>query len=316
MALVLRKVSSSETMSDKAKTGRDSDSFFAEGGSTGVLLIHGLGGNPMTLRFLCQNLVREGYTVSAPFVPGLAGGSDLHGLSRWQDWYEVVEREYLALAEQCDRVVVGGLSTGALLSLNLAKEYGPKIEALTLYAPTLLPDGWGIPWTFKLFSLVRQKWFANLFNFMHTDTYGIKDDRIRKMWLEMMAKQSIPLQDAVGIRGGKVLELRRLVRRVREGLSGVTNKTLIMHPREDDMTNIRNSFEIVRTLSGPTELIALNNSYHMVPLDHQRELVAERTIDFVQRALSEAGVSKPSVAEAKVSREAKMPVSAQGNKTA
>ncbi|MGH1417859.1 MAG: alpha/beta hydrolase [Hyphomicrobiaceae bacterium] len=273
-------------MNNKNKNTRTSDSFYSEGGSVGFLLVHGLGGSPMTLRFLAQGLARQGYTVSCPFVPGLAGGSDLEGLSTWQDWYGTVEKAYLELKSNCDRVIVGGLSTGAVLSLRLAQQYGDEIEALSLYAPTLWPNGSGIPKYFKLTALIRQKWFANLFMMSKSLPYGIKDDRIRKFWFDMMESQSVSLADAIGIRGGKLIELRWLGREVRKGLAKIQNKTLFMHSREDDMSDISNSFELMRSIKGPTEMVVLDDSYHMVTLDRQREHVVNRTAEFVDGILA------------------------------
>ncbi len=278
-------------MNNKKKSFSGSESFYGEGGSTGILLVHGLGGSPLTLRFLAQGLVRQGYTVSCPFIPGLAGGSDIDGLSSWQDWYEAVEKEFLALSEKCDRVIVGGLSTGAVLALRLAQDHGDKIEALSLYAPTLWPNGWGIPRYFHLMGLIRQKWFANFFMMSKGLPTGIKDERILKFWMDSVTSNNASLSDAIGVRGGKLLELRWLVRQVRKKFSQVTHKTLVMHPREDDMSDIKNSFEIIRGIKGPAELVALNDSYHMVTLDHQREQVVNRTIEFVEQILAERQIA-------------------------
>jgi carboxylesterase len=280
-------------MNKQKKNSRATDSFYAEGGSVGFLLVHGLGGSPMTLRFLGQGLARQGYTVSCPFIPGLAGGSDLDGLSSWTDWYGSVEKAFLELRETCDRVIVGGLSTGAVLSLKLAQEHGDDIEALTLYAPTLWPNGTAVPGYFKLTCLIRQKWFANLFMMSKSLPYGIKDERIRKFWFDMMASQNVSLSDAIGIRGGKLVELRWLVREVRKQWNNVRNKTLVMHSREDDMSDINNSFEIMRSVKGPTEMVVLDDSYHMVTLDHQREYVVNKTIEFIDDLLGTGPVKAP-----------------------
>lgn len=273
-------------MKNQKKISKTSDSFYSEGGSVGYLLLHGLGGSPMTLRFLAQGLARQGYTVSCPFIPGLAGGSDMDGLSAWQDWYATAEKAFFELQETCDRVIVGGLSTGAILSLRLSQMHGDKIEGLTLFAPTLWPNGAAIPHYFKLTVLIRQKWFANLFKVSDGLPYGIKDERIRKFWFDMMASQNMSMSDVMGIRGGKLVELRWLVRQIRKDWDRIENRTLVMHSREDDMSDISNSFEIMRSIKGPTEMVVLDDSYHMVTLDRQREHVVNRTIEFTDNLLS------------------------------
>jgi carboxylesterase len=53
---------------------------------------------------------------------------------------------------------------------------------------------------------------------------------------------------------------------------------LIVHPREDDRANIANSFWLQRNLAGNVDMVVLDDSYHVVTVDRQRHLVAERTV--------------------------------------
>ena len=62
-------------------------SIYVPGGRNGVLLVHSLGGSPIELKFVAHTLAQLGYTVYCPLLPGLAGGTDVSGLSTWQDWY-------------------------------------------------------------------------------------------------------------------------------------------------------------------------------------------------------------------------------------
>ena len=48
----------------------DPNSFFLQGGSMGVLLIHGFTGAPTEMRLLGGFLHQNGLTVSAPLLPG------------------------------------------------------------------------------------------------------------------------------------------------------------------------------------------------------------------------------------------------------
>ena len=50
------------------------DSQFIRAGRTGFLLIHGLGGTPMELRYVAQRLAKEGHTVYCPLLDGHSGG--------------------------------------------------------------------------------------------------------------------------------------------------------------------------------------------------------------------------------------------------
>ena len=78
---------------------------------------------------------------------------------------------------------------------------------------------------------------------------------------------------------------------LRKRIGEITQPTLIFHPRHDDQSDISNAFTLQRGLSGPTEMIVLEDSYHLVTLDRQRALVASRSTAFVAR-LSEEDIAR------------------------
>jgi carboxylesterase len=250
------------------------------GGRVGVLLIHGLGGTPVELRFVAQGLHRAGYTVYSPLLLGHGGSAELLNTTTWQDWYRSVENAHDLLKEHCDIVLVGGLSAGAMLALHLAARRPQQVHGLMLFSPTLWPNGWAIPWYFAFFKLIHQKWFANAFHLKECAPYGIKDDRIRKFVLESLGSDGRPLYPVFGRRGGTVLEFRWLVDAVKRELAQVKQPTLIFHSRLDDQADIDNTIALLHRLGGLVDVVVLDDSYHMVTLDRQRALVVERTAAF------------------------------------
>ena len=78
----------------------------------------------------------------------------------------------------------------------------------------------------------------------------------------------------------------RLVRNVMPMLSQIPHHTLIFHPRQDDQSDIKNTMILQRKLAGMVEVCVLEDSFHLVTLDRQRGYVAERSIDFVDRAVA------------------------------
>ena len=80
-----------------------------------------------------------------------------------------------------------------------------------------------------------------------------------------------------------MLELRWLVERVKREVAEVAQPALIIHPREDDRASLRNVDYLQSRLRGPTETVVLNDSYHLVTLDRQRQLVVARTLEFASR---------------------------------
>jgi carboxylesterase len=253
---------------------------FGENGRIGFLLIHGLGGTPVELRFVAQGLTRAGFAVYCPLLEGHGGTDEELNATSWQDWYESVCAAHDELSARCDMVVVGGLSSGALLALHLAAQRPNKVHATLLFSPTIWPNGWAIPKAFHLFKLVRHKWFANLLNFSEVAPYGIKDDRIRRFVLDSLQSEGRPLKDIFGRRGGVLWEFKALRNVVKKELGSVRQQTLVFHPRHDDQSDISNTMQLQRHLGGLVDVVVLDDSYHMVTLDRQRTLVVDRSVDY------------------------------------
>ena len=265
-------------------------SILVPGGRNGVLLVHSLGGSPLELKFVANTLGQSGYTVYCPMLPGLAGGTDVSGLSSWQDWYAALETAYDQLSEECDTVIVGGVSAGTMLALRLAALRPEKIRGLMLFSPTIWPNGWAIPWYFNLFRIVKQRWVARLFQFRARNPHGIKDERLRNFILDSLSGNN-SIEDMFGRGGGLVYEFRKLVRSVKPLLGQVRQHAVIFHPRHDDQGDLSNAMTLQRKLAGMVEVCVLDDCYHMVTLDRQRGYVAERAKEFALRltAASEAG---------------------------
>lgn len=270
-------------MNNKDKINAPRGSLVFQGGPIGVLLVHSLGGNPIELRFVAQALARQGYTVYCPLLSGLGGGTDVSGLSTWQDWYKAVEAAHDELRAHCDVVLAGGLSAGAMLVLRLARERKEQVDGIMLFAPTIWPNGWAIPLSFHLFKLVHQKWFARLFHFQQRAPFGIKDERIRNFVIESFKGEDRPIEDLFGRGGGLVWEFRQLAKDVVKRLGEISQPVAIFHPREDDQSDLKNALALQQRLSGIVEVTVLEDSYHMVTLDRQRNVVVDRSVDFARR---------------------------------
>src|SRR5438876_12296375 len=102
---------------------------------TAVLLLHGLTGTPVDMHYMRDALVADGYTVSVPLLPGRGTRpSDMDSLC-WEDWMSSALAAYDELARRHRGVIVGGVSAGATMALDVALRRRPK--ALLLYALAL-----------------------------------------------------------------------------------------------------------------------------------------------------------------------------------
>jgi len=124
-------------------------------GKVGILLLHRLCGTPVEMRFVATGLASKGYTVHCPMLAGHCGSEDALRASTWTDWYRGASLALDDIKKDCDVVIAGGLSAGAVLAVMLAARNPAKVNATALLAPTLWLNGWMIPWYARLFKLIR-----------------------------------------------------------------------------------------------------------------------------------------------------------------
>jgi carboxylesterase len=273
-------------------------SFTFDRGRIGALLLHGLGGTPVEMRYVAMGLARAGITVSCPQLAGHSGSFEELRASRWQDWYDSAAAALDRLRERCDLVVVGGLSMGAVLALLLAAEREADVAGAVAFAPTLRLNGWGVPWYARLFNLIPHKAIANWFDFTEREPYGVKDPRVRALVAAAIESGDSAKAGMLTVPGGAMFEFRGLVNAVLRRVSSIRQPVLLVHPREDDRANIANSFWLQRHLAGPVSMVVLNDSYHVVTMDRQRQIVADRTVAFVESIAREGDAGAAATVEA------------------
>jgi carboxylesterase len=274
-------------------------SYRFSGGRTGFLLIHGLGGTPMELRFIAQGLARHGFTVHCPQLAGHCGSEDDIKATGWKDWYASVEAAHAELRKHCDVVIAGGLSMGAILALHLASRHPENVHGTALFAPTLWLNGWSVPWYAKLFGLITQKWAADHIPFVEREPYGIKDGRVRQLVLSALESGDSSKAGFFSTPGSSMLELRWLVKAVKRELGNIRQPALILHPRDDDRSDIDNAVYLQRKLGGLVDMVVLDDSYHIITLDRQRHIVIDRAASFGAWVTSQEGEKASTAAAVK-----------------
>lgn len=255
-------------------------SFFHAGSRTGFLLAHGFSGSPLQLRYVTNGLVRAGFTVSAPQLIGHNGSFDDLKYSTWKDWYRGVEEAFFELKKSCDIIIAGGFSMGSVLALKLAADHPDDVHGLTLFAPVFNYDGWSVPKAVRLFSVVCDNWTADRFQFREREPYGIKNARLREFVMNAIntedgAKPSLPV-----IPGRSLMQFRFMAKTVKRELRNIRQPTLVCHPRHDDRGSLTNVELLQRQLAGRVTTVVLDDCYHVVTLDQQRDIVLEAALDF------------------------------------
>lgn len=247
-------------------------------GDNAVLLIHGLTGSPFEMRYLAKRLNKAGFAVKAPCLAG--HGTTMEDLkkTRWQDWYMTVSETFKELKKNYSSVAVSGLCMGAVLALYLAYKEKDDVSAISLISTTLFYDGWSLPWYKFLLPIVYYTPLRSIATYREREPYGIKNERLRRQIVKGMKDNAIAYSrfPCTGM-----YELLKLIRNVKRVISRITTPTLILHSIEDDVASVKNAHYIEKHIgSKNVRKVLLNDSYHMIPIDNQRELAAEETIRF------------------------------------
>ncbi len=96
--------------------------YLLEGDRTdlGVVLIHGYMAAPAEMRGLAEYLNRMGYSVYVPRLKGHGTSPDDLAERKYMEWVQSAEEGCVMMLNHCEKLVVGGFSTGAGLALDLA----------------------------------------------------------------------------------------------------------------------------------------------------------------------------------------------------
>lgn len=260
-------------------------SYFLPGGRAGILLIHGLTGTPNEMHILANGLNRAGFTVYGMQLAGHCGDEADLIKTNWQDWYRSVDQAADRLLQCVDTLFVGGLSMGAVLALKLAGARPADVKGVAAYGPTFYYDGWSVPfYARKLYFLL--KWFKTLGIFQHRafierPPYGVRDERIRRSVAESMQSGDSTKAGLAGNPWPALAEMLKLNTHVRHQLHKVRAPCLVMHSADDDIANIdSNARMVAEQVAGPSRLVPLVNSYHLITIDRDRKTVIRESVDF------------------------------------
>jgi carboxylesterase len=101
-----------------------------------VLVVHGFGDTPQSVRELAHYLHARGFTVEVPLLPGHGRTLTEFGLARAHDWIGNIRDQVARLRRMYAHVSLVGLSMGAALCAIVAAERD-DIDALVMLSPYL-----------------------------------------------------------------------------------------------------------------------------------------------------------------------------------
>jgi carboxylesterase len=233
-----------------------------------ALCVHGYTSTPFEVRVVADALGAIGVSCEAPLLRG--HGRDPLELNQieWRAWVDDVRERFVALPKP--RVLVGS-SMGALLSLLVAADAGDAdLKALVLLSPALkfFPQG-------RVAGALARAGAWRLRPVVPKENKGgdIFDEHGRDM---------NPTYPVLPIRGvGQVHALQSEVLRV---LPRITAPLCVFHGAQDHTVDPVSAEIICARVSSPfSERHVLRDSFHVIGLDVDRDVIAERAAAFVAR---------------------------------
>ncbi len=106
----------------------------------GVLLIHGYMAAPEEMKAFARYLHKKSFTVYVPRLKGHGTAPEDLAQSTHDQWIESVEEAFVVLRHSCEKIIVGGFSTGAGLALDVSTRVNDLAAVFAVAPPMRLKD--------------------------------------------------------------------------------------------------------------------------------------------------------------------------------
>jgi carboxylesterase len=228
-------------------------------------VLHGFTGSPRSVRGVARALAAAGLAVEAPLLPGHGTSVDDMLATGWDDWRAGAEAAWADLAGRCGQVVVAGLSMGGSLAAALAADH-PETAGMVVVNPYIDPPASSF-----------QDLLRGLLGEGETVIPGRLGSDIADPEGNDVGYGCTPI--------APLLSLCRALDRLLPRLGDITCPLLVMTSATDHVVPPVSSDVLAERVSGPVERVELERSFHVATLDHDREEIERRAVDFARKVL-------------------------------
>lgn len=238
-----------------------------------VVLLHGLLSTPREFGLISLPLQSRGVPLIIPNVRGYTE-ADRSRFTRWSAWVDAACGAIRRDIGNDKPFVLGGLCSGGMLAAAVAARREFNIRTLVMMSPSFGYDGWARTrwwgWRRPARMLGVDRWIS----IKEQSPYGIKNEKIRR-WVERDMEQR-----ASSAAGPSTLPLwainqsEKLMQHVTQQFASLTVPTVVMHSRLDEICSLAVVQRVFGSLPrGAHRLVVLENSYHMISIDNDRQQV-------------------------------------------
>lgn len=265
-------------VADSLRRPRDTDGVVRGAGGfvlpgtsdSAVLLIHGFNDTPQSMRFLANDMNRQGFTVHVPRLPGhgVSISEMIHTAMR-TGWQLTVRDEWQAMRARYHDVHLCGQSMGGALAVLLAAEFGDA-KSLVLLAPYL---GWPQRMRWQQYGASVLQWFTP-----YIRNIGGSDS------IHDPAERALAL--GPGLVTARMLgELQSVAESAEQVLPELRLPTLYMQSRQDNRIRVVEAMRYFEKIgSARKELQWLEGCGHIISADYCRSEVAQASIAWFRSA--------------------------------
>jgi len=232
----------------------------------GLVFSHGYMAAPKEIETLTQYMFERGINV---YVPRLRGhGTDPKALLTISahDWETDFERAFTAMRQVCNKVFIGGFSTGGLLALIHAAQY--KVDGIIVVNSALhLHD-------LRVSYVVPTLQFFNEM-IAHLHTKGIME------WIDNSNTEQ-PKINYLKHPLSSVSQLEKVMSKVKSTLQKIKNPILIMQGDNDPVVNAKSAQIIYKSVKSKNKkLLLLPRKKHSILAGIKKEEVFEEIYQFI-----------------------------------
>ncbi|MBI4415304.1 MAG: alpha/beta fold hydrolase [Candidatus Kerfeldbacteria bacterium] len=244
----------------------------APGMTCGVVLVHGFGDAPYSMRDLASFLFRHGYSVAVPRLPGHGSRLEHLAAATTADWQRAVTRALAGMRARVRRVAIVGRSFGGVLALlELLRDPGGADALVMMATPSRIHGQRPIEFVLPFVGLVKKT--------------------VKKPWLrsaDYVERLEVGRYDRLPVK--TIREFFRTLRLLRDGrLQRVTTPTLFIHGQRDELAHPASvDFFCAHLGSVVKEVLLLKDATHAASSLHRHHEVQKRLLAFLTTHLGES----------------------------
>lgn len=245
----------------------------AEAAPLPVVLLHGLLSTPREFGLISLPVQSRGVPLIIPTIDGYTD-ADRRQFMPWTAW---VDAACAAIRQQVgihQPFVLGGLCTGGMLAAAVAARQEFDVRSLVMMSPSFGYDGWARTrwwaWRKAAYALGLDRWIS----VRELPPYGIKNEKIRG-WVERdMQQRASSAAGPSTLPLWAIHESEKLMAHVLKQFPTLRLPTVVLHSRLDEICTLGVVQRVFDSLPGDANrLVILENSYHMITIDNDRQQV-------------------------------------------